>query len=402
MARGRGQGNEAAWNEIARRTEDLNSSLLPLGPLWMEEGENVLLQGSHGTGKTETVMTIANRLEQKVKYFSCSTLDPYDLVGIPVPEKDADGKVVDVVYARPAWLDDIDGIFFDEMNRAHPKVLNAIMEIIQFGSINGQKLEKLKWCWGAINPIEEGYQVEELDEALMDRFDFYVRLEPRVDQRYLEAMGIESGIARAFQSWWSDQRNEMSKRTDLAEDEKSKQYISPRRICKMAMQYQKHRNATALQLMLPPGNKYEMQKLYKMLEQVQKNSPAENTLGGNPGKWMAMDPSQMLAEKDELKAFLKDNQNAFKVHSEVINNTGSVTGAKMLDEWGELLEHTTPQLLESVFARLSNASSTEAPGRQRVAFAKRWKERVDAGEDMKKAYPNLYKQATDSGIALEG
>ena len=41
---------------------------------------------------------------------------------------------------------------FDELNRAKPKVRNAVMELIQFRSINGIKFNNLRMIWAAINP----------------------------------------------------------------------------------------------------------------------------------------------------------------------------------------------------------------------------------------------------------
>jgi len=52
-------------------------------------------------------------------------------------------------------------LFFDELNRAHPKVLNAVFELVQFRSINGDKLPRLQCVIAAINPPGAGYHVQE-------------------------------------------------------------------------------------------------------------------------------------------------------------------------------------------------------------------------------------------------
>ena len=70
---------------------------------WLKKNKNVLLIGNHGVGKTSIVM---------------------------------DG------FER-------NGIFMDEYNRTNPKVRNALMELIQFKSINGRKFPNLKVVWAA-------------------------------------------------------------------------------------------------------------------------------------------------------------------------------------------------------------------------------------------------------------
>jgi len=126
---------------------------------------NVLIIGTHGIGKSLIVKSIAEKLKIKFKYFSTSTLDAFaDLVGIPTPDKETNS----LKFYRPKDLEDAEFIFFDELSRGHPRVLNAILEIIQFKTVNGYKLPNLKIVWAAMNPSGEDYQTEELDPALTD------------------------------------------------------------------------------------------------------------------------------------------------------------------------------------------------------------------------------------------
>ena len=116
-------------------------------------------------------------------YFSGATLDPYvDFCGIPQKTQDEDGNtVLDFIY--PKWIadDKVKVIIIDEYNRAHKKVRNATMELIQFGSINGRKLKNLKCVVTAINPANssEDFDVEELDPAQADRFWIQVEVAQR-------------------------------------------------------------------------------------------------------------------------------------------------------------------------------------------------------------------------------
>ena len=91
---------------------------------YMEANKNILIAGEAGTGKTEMLKAAANELNLKMKYYSSSTLDPFaDLVGIPVPNTST--KLVE--YYRPREIDEAQVIFFDELNRADPKTINAVM-----------------------------------------------------------------------------------------------------------------------------------------------------------------------------------------------------------------------------------------------------------------------------------
>src|SRR5206468_4153795 len=116
-------------------------------------GKNVLLEGRRGVGKTSLVLEVARKLGLRLAYFSAPTLDPWaDLVGVPVPQ---DGRLV---FLRPAHVSEAEFLFLDELNRAHPKVQNAILELTLFRSLNGERLERLRTVWAAINPPDGEYQ----------------------------------------------------------------------------------------------------------------------------------------------------------------------------------------------------------------------------------------------------
>ena len=132
---------------------------------------NVLFTGKHGVGKTSILSKTFEDEGIKWKYFSAATMDPWtELVGIP---ENVNGELE---FIRPKSLDEYDAIFFDELNRAPDKVLNAIMELIQFKSINGRKFPKLRVVWAAINPPDEEdtYKVNTLDPAQLDRFQVQI------------------------------------------------------------------------------------------------------------------------------------------------------------------------------------------------------------------------------------
>ena len=159
-------------------------------------GLNILLEGPFGVGKSSIIFSVAEELGLRMKYFSASTLDPFaDLVGVPVPVMEDQTRRL--IYVRPDYIQQAEILFFDELNRAHPKVLNAVFEIIQFHSINGETLPHLRSVIAAINPASAGYHVQELDPALLDRFHLHlhVAFEPNLETT-LRKRDAEPGAAR--------------------------------------------------------------------------------------------------------------------------------------------------------------------------------------------------------------
>lgn len=202
--------------------------LLPQGMDLVKNNMNVLLVGRHGTGKTETVREMCKREGLRVVSFSCSTLDPFtDLVGVPVPvATGVDGKMV-LQMIRPDEIDSADVLFFDELNRARPEVQDAVLEIINNRTINGEPLPNLKACWGAINPPDDslGYNVEALDPALLDRFDAVIPFHPRPSVIYM-AQNMRNEVAEALVQWWTEN---IKNKEDV--------YVSPRRLNKLGIMF---------------------------------------------------------------------------------------------------------------------------------------------------------------------
>lgn len=116
---------------------------------WFNTNKNVMLIGRHGVGKTAMIKSCFERHGLKHNetylYFSASTLDPWvDLIGCPKEVKDEDGRVyLDIVRPKNLYQGKIVAIFFDEFNRSPKKVRNAVMELLQFKSINGFKFPEI-------------------------------------------------------------------------------------------------------------------------------------------------------------------------------------------------------------------------------------------------------------------
>jgi MoxR-like ATPase len=172
---------------------------------------NVLLRGKHGVGKTAMIKSCFERMglvrNESYLYFSTPTMDPWtDLVGVPKAITDKNNNQY-LDFIRPKNLIDgkIVAIFFDEYNRSAAKVRNAIMELMQFKSINGFKFPNLKVVWAAINPAteEETYDVQRTDPAQEDRYHTLPIDVPYECSReyFVEKYGYHN--ANAAIEWWN-------------------------------------------------------------------------------------------------------------------------------------------------------------------------------------------------------
>ena len=261
----------------------------------MEQRLDVLMIGDHGVGKTVMVLDLAREKGLRLKYYSAATLDPWaDLVGIPVPvdvnSPSKEGPHKQLEFIRPIDIESAEMVFFDELNRSHPKVQNAVLEMTQFKSINGQPLPNLKMVWAAINPPDDIYAVTELDPVLTDRFHVHllVPAKPSVVY-YRDKAGIPEPIAKALVRWWQ---------RDL--DANLKKMISPRRLEYIGRNYA---NGIALEYSLPFGIRAPLRHLLRRLE-------------GKALLPFELTPATLVAKKDEILSEMKDNHEvSFEISS---------------------------------------------------------------------------------------
>jgi hypothetical protein len=188
-------------------------------------GLNCLLRGEHGVGKTTLISECFTRnglvVGETALIFSAATIDPWvDFIGVP-KEITKDGKTyLDFIQPKHFYEDKVQAIFFDEFNRSHKKIRNAVLELIQFKSINGKKFKNLKVVWAAINPEdseEHQYDVETLDPAQKDRFQILIDVPYKPDYSYFSKKFGEDWASSAI-DWWRDLPSKIKKQ------------ISPRRL----------------------------------------------------------------------------------------------------------------------------------------------------------------------------
>lgn len=224
---------------------------------------NVLLRGKHGTGKTTMLMDACAKEGLKMELFNAANMDVYtDLVGVPKPHVNPDGTE-ELHMVRPRKIDEANVVFIDELNRAFdPKTTNALFELVQFRSINGQRLPNLKCVIAAMNPEDnEEYDVNPLDPALLDRFHLVIDVEADVKASYMMTK-FDPEVATALVTWWRDH------------DPKKSGYVSPRRLEFLGEVYTKVGTLAALKAAVPPGGTYDVRKLFTLLEES-KMTPAQ-------------------------------------------------------------------------------------------------------------------------------
>ena len=164
----------------------------------------IMLVGIHGIGKSEYVRDyFEKRGYAMVTLFLGQMADAGDLIGLPdrttvtfiYDGKEVTQKITE--FCPPKWWPRSDKtklvIFLDEFNRGKPEVYQCIQDMTLNRELNGLKLPKDTRIIAAINPLDDryGYQVTELDPALLDRFNVYGFMPSRKEWVY---WAIDAGV----------------------------------------------------------------------------------------------------------------------------------------------------------------------------------------------------------------
>lgn len=300
---------------------------------WINNDYNVLFVGHAGVGKTTIILDAWKSANLNYKYFSASTMDPWvDFIGIPKEKEDEKGSYLELVKPKDFRDDEIQAIFFDEFNRSAKKVRNAVMELIQFKSINGKKYPNLKIIWAAINPDADDnqesdmdYDVEPLDPAQKDRFHIQIEIPYKPSMSYFVKKFGDSR-AKAAIDWW----NELPKETQNV--------ISPRRL------------DTALDVVTRGGNiKHVLPPvsgLDKLQQYIRDGSPKDKF-------------NDLLEAKDlnGMKTFLSD-ENCFSSVEDLVAKNAEFCLPLLEEEKLVKLIYSSEKICDSIFDNYKNFEST--------------------------------------------
>lgn len=155
-------------------------------------GGTVMFYGPTGCGKTAKARAAFKAAGlTKVAYYSMPTLAPEDFAGIPSPDPKNDHLFF---YRMLSGITDCEGMILDETNRAHPKILNAIMQLMLERRINDMDFPSLKSIILCINPPDAGDYIgtEELDQAVRERIDYFIEIPNRPSASILAKLFAEN------------------------------------------------------------------------------------------------------------------------------------------------------------------------------------------------------------------
>lgn len=142
--------------------------------------QNILLVGKHGIGKSEVITNyFTSEGLEVVTLFLGQMNDPGDLIGLPYKNQEN----MRTEFLPPYWFPTENKpivLFLDELNRARPEILQAIMDLTLNRTLMGRKIPDGSRLISSVNHGEV-YQLTELDPALVSRFNIY-EFKPSVDE----------------------------------------------------------------------------------------------------------------------------------------------------------------------------------------------------------------------------
>lgn len=153
----------------------------------MNPNHTPMIQGDHGTGKTEVVRQLCEEVWKLpcVELQGSQLSDVGDLIGLQkISTVEAGGeKYEETTWVPPYWYPKNGKpfcLFLDEINRAAPPIKRAMMQIGNDHKLLNFNLPEGSRVICAVNPDSSGeYDVEEFDAAERDRF-FKILFTPTV------------------------------------------------------------------------------------------------------------------------------------------------------------------------------------------------------------------------------
>lgn len=152
-----------------------DSHATPIGPdlgrvleVALSAGLSVLLSGRHGIGKSDYLQEFGGARGLRVHVLDLSLLEATDLTGLPYQDA---GRTR---FAPPAHLPSADEgptmLVLEELNRCDRSVRQPCLQLLTARRLNDYRLPEGCFVVACVNPVEGGYDVDELDAALASRF----------------------------------------------------------------------------------------------------------------------------------------------------------------------------------------------------------------------------------------
>lgn len=132
-------------------------------------GGRLLLIGKHGRGKSSFARALAQVANHSFVSYDASKADSNSMAGFLDPRRaKANEGLPFIRHNMTLWKKEV--VFFDELSRAPAANQNALLEILEEGSLFGWELDKLQFVIAAANSGAGYFATMELDAALFDRF----------------------------------------------------------------------------------------------------------------------------------------------------------------------------------------------------------------------------------------
>lgn len=333
---------------------------------YMKNGMNVLLVGHAGLGKTFMLMQAAEKLGYKMKMLNAPTIDPFaHFVGIPTPNETRDK----INWLRSTDFEEADIIFIDEYNRADDATQNACFELVQFGSINGEKLPNLKCVVAAMNPAEEGYKVDEMDIALMDRFDVYGEMPIRIDPVYFRSMFGKHIGDEAVKIW--EEYNDSRKKSIQRNANNAPGYFSPRKMEAIVKSFLKIGSHEMVSAAIPPGVTLSARDVFTRLQRAQREqaSPEASTLpsarSSNVSGVMQMNSAAVRRNVHSvLREWENNNSNRDEMFRHIASSISVYVGSeKLVNDWRPFIASLDKKEMLSFVRMMSKPKASEVSRR---------------------------------------
>lgn len=158
---------------------------------------NPMFIGEAGLGKSEVVWQWAQKQKESDPSFGCIDLriaymEAPDFIGFPHEYQDVN-DITRMGHALPDfWPTEGRGILFlEEINRGNTMVMNCLMQLTTTRGVGPKYVLPEGWIIAsAINPEGAKYDVNNMDTALMDRFEkFVIEYDYQTFMNYIEIAG---------------------------------------------------------------------------------------------------------------------------------------------------------------------------------------------------------------------
>lgn len=186
--------NSKQLRRILEHVFSRNNSLQAAG----QRATPVLIWGTHGLGKTQTVMDFAREKNWKIAYCAPAQFEEMgDLHGLPTlfdPDKSISGDEY-TVYSPPEWVPKEVGpgiLLLDDINRADDRMLRGVMQLLQNFEMLSWKLPPQWQIVATANPDNGDYSVTPMDDAMLTRM-MHITLEfdSKIWAEWAQASGLD-------------------------------------------------------------------------------------------------------------------------------------------------------------------------------------------------------------------